>query len=123
MASMHGSYRMVAETEPAILAIAGMLEARGVGPCRWLLDAPVSNSGRLAERLRALASDRAVSWHVEVARDVDAVLERAPADVVVASADSRVMDRVPMTWQLARETVEAMRPIPRIVDLSIVDPD
>jgi hypothetical protein len=118
MASMHGSYRAVEETRPAIAAVADVLEAHGVARCRWLLDAPVSNSGRLAGILRAQAVQRAADWEVEVVRAVDDILERAPGTVIVASADSRVMDGAPRSWQLARETVERMRPRPRIIDLS-----
>jgi hypothetical protein len=105
MASMHGSYRRVAETEPAIAAIAGTLRAFGVGACRWWLDAPVSNSGRLASMLRAYASEQALDWEVEVVPDPDARLRSAPADVVVATADSGLMDAAPRSWQLAREVV------------------
>ena len=45
MASMHGSYRLVEETRPAIAAVANILEDRRVVSCRWLLDAPVAPVG------------------------------------------------------------------------------
>jgi hypothetical protein len=38
-----------------------------------------------------------------------------------SSADSQVMDGAPRAWQLARETVERMRPKPWIVDLACSD--
>ena len=46
IAGIHGSYRKVAETLPALERLASVLEARG-RPCRWLFDRPVSNSGRI----------------------------------------------------------------------------
>jgi hypothetical protein len=49
MASMHGSYRKVAETLPALELLGRELAADEVSACRWLLDRPVSNSGRLRE--------------------------------------------------------------------------
>ena len=51
MASMHGTYRHVAETEPAIDLIGACLARQQVASAHWLLDAPVSNSGRLKGRL------------------------------------------------------------------------
>ena len=118
MASMLGSYRPVEETRPAVLAIAEILDSLETKRCRWLLDAPVSNSGWLAKTLREFAAERALSWEVEVVQDPDRILEKATAEVLVASADSRVMEGAQRTWQLARATVERIRPAPRIVDLS-----
>jgi len=117
MASVHGSYRLVEETRPALEAIAATIDGLGSPPCRWLLDAPVSNSGRLGVALRELARERGLPWEVEVIRNPDELLESAPADVIVASADSRVMDAAPRNWQLARETVARIEPEPWIVDL------
>ena len=47
MASMHGSYRNVDETEPALTLIGEVLNAFRPSECCWYLDRPVSNSGRL----------------------------------------------------------------------------
>ena len=47
MASMHGSYRKVTETRPALMLIGEVLAELGTGECQWYLDQPVSNSGRL----------------------------------------------------------------------------
>jgi len=47
MASMHGSYRKVDETVPALELLGRRLAGLEVGPCTWYFDRPVSNSGRL----------------------------------------------------------------------------
>jgi len=47
----------VEETLPAIAVVAKVLEDRQVECCRWLLDAPVSNGGRLGTILREYAAD------------------------------------------------------------------
>ncbi len=119
MASMHGSYRRVEETPRALEAIAETLAAVGAKDCRWWLDAPVSNSGRLAATLREFASERGLAWSIDVVPDPDARLCDAPPDVVVASADSGLMDAAPRHWQLARETVERCGGESWIVDLSV----
>ena len=84
LAGVHGSWRPVAETDRALALAAEILaEAEAV---TWLLDAPVSNSGRLARRLRALAP-----WEVEVIPRPDPRL--AAFEGVVATSDAGILDR------------------------------
>src|SRR5438128_2369587 len=47
MASIHGTYRKVEETIPALNLLAEFLNTSYSGPITILLDSPVSNSGRL----------------------------------------------------------------------------
>jgi hypothetical protein len=47
LASIHGTYRRVEETLPAVELIGRLLEVQAVSEVLWLLDRPVSNSGRL----------------------------------------------------------------------------
>lgn len=101
MASVHGTYRRVGETQPALDLAARKLAEWGVGPCTWLLDAPVSNSGRLAVMIRAVNPE----WSADVVPDPDAVLIR-PGDVV-ATADAGVLDQCGEWVNLARALVEA----------------
>jgi hypothetical protein len=58
MASMHGSYRKVQETIPALHILGELLAEWNVASCRWLLDQPVSNSGRLKSVFQQIAADR-----------------------------------------------------------------
>ena len=119
MASMHGNYRKVEETQPALAAIADVITAHDVASCRWLLDAPVSNSGRLKSVILALAEERGLSWTVDVVADPDPVLIAAPEGIVIASADGQVLDGAQKTWYLARATVDSrLGTTPWIVDLS-----
>ncbi|QEL13671.1 DUF434 domain-containing protein [Limnoglobus roseus] len=111
LASVHGTYRRVAETRPALELAAKWLKAWGAGPCVWLLDAPVSNSGRLAEMVRAVDP----SWSAEVVPDPDAILSQ-PGDLVV-TADAAILDRCDGWVNLARGLVEAAVPTAFIVDL------
>lgn len=91
MASMHGSWRRVEETKPALRRIDAVL--RELEPCavRWLFDEPVSGSGKLKGMLRELFP----SSRVDLVRDPDRDFHQAHArglDIVVASADSGVLD-------------------------------
>ncbi len=89
MASMHGSYRKVAETLPALEILGSLAEELGVQQCAWYLDRPVSNSGRLKQIMEELAARRAWNWSVQLVPDPDAVLVNGPE--LVATADSMVL--------------------------------
>ena len=91
MASMHGTYRKVEETRPALELIGRYVAECGVGQVRWLLDRPVSNSGRLASVMREVAAEFGWEWDVETVKDPDPVL--AECDQVVVSADSEILNR------------------------------
>lgn len=91
MASVHGSWRRVTESRDAIALVAETLGTLDVGAVHWLLDRPVSNSGRLRALLLEAASERDLAWSVELVPDPDPLLA-AEARAVV-SADSNVLDR------------------------------
>jgi hypothetical protein len=103
MASMHGSYRKVTETRPALILIGEVLAELGAAECQWHLDQPVSNSGRLKTIIEQLGAERQWPWRAKLAPDVDAVLARSA--YVVASADSAVLDRCAGWSNLAREII------------------
>ncbi|MCG8648760.1 MAG: DUF434 domain-containing protein, partial [Pirellulales bacterium] len=73
MASMHGSYRTVEETEAALIALGEVLAPLRLSECHWLLDQPVSNSGRLKTMLRDVAQRFDWNWSVELVPDPDPV--------------------------------------------------
>jgi len=116
MASMHGSYRRVAETVPAALRVGRVLAEAGVAAARWLLDRPVSNSGRLRASLEAIAAEAGHAWTVELVPDPDPMLRAA--DVPVATADSGILDGCRAWVDLAREVVERTVPSAWVVDLA-----
>jgi hypothetical protein len=116
MASMHGSYRKVAETRPALELLGREIEALGPSDCRWYLDRPVSNSGRLKKLIEQLAAEAGWTWTVELVADPDAIL--AQTGQVVATADSAILDRCGSWFNLARDTVTQHVPDAEIVDLA-----
>jgi hypothetical protein len=116
MASMHGSYRKVHETRPALELLGCTLAALEVGQACWLLDRPVSNSGRLKQLMELLAAERGWPWRIELVSDPDAPL--AVAEQVVATADSVILDRCQAWFNLAKETIASLVPEARVVDLA-----
>lgn len=55
MASFHGSYRLVQETERAVAILVDVVESMRPSEAMVYIDRPVSTSGRLAEIVRAAA--------------------------------------------------------------------
>jgi hypothetical protein len=122
MASIHGTYRKVEETRPAIELLGRTLtDAAGAGAARVVLylDQPVSNSGRLKGIVNEIVAARGWPWDVQIVMDPDAVLIAARGDAVVASADSVVMDGCAGWVNLAREVVTRHVPDANVIDLQL----
>ena len=83
LSSVHGSYRKVDETMHAIELIGEALHVLKIRDVLWLLDRPVSNSGRLASILRE-------RWPVELVNNPDTELVKESR--VVVSSDAFVID-------------------------------
>jgi hypothetical protein len=92
LSSVHGSYRSVEETDRAIMMIGEALQRLAPSSVSWLLDKPVSNSGRLAAKIADLAVRFNWPWTVEVVFNPDAAII-ASTDVAITS-DSSILDRV-----------------------------
>ncbi|MGV3663440.1 MAG: DUF434 domain-containing protein [Prosthecobacter sp.] len=104
MSSVHGSYHAVVETDAAILAAGKRLAELGAASVHWLLDSPVSNSGRLAQRIRETAAAHAWAWAVEAVFNPDTALIAA-RDAVVISSDAMVVDGAECWFNLAADLI------------------
>jgi hypothetical protein len=111
LASIHGTYHRVSETLPAIEMIGDFLQETGISNSLWLLDSPVSNSGRLKIILREHNPD----WQVELVASPDAVLIKS--DKIVASSDSVILDKCVKWVNLAGEIIKKWLPAAKIIDL------
>jgi hypothetical protein len=116
LASIHGTYRKVTETVPAVELIGGFLKEIHVNTAEWLLDSPVSNSGRLKTLIAELARKHGWQWDIQLLPSPDAELVRT--DLIVASSDSAVIDRCKSWTNLARAVIEQKVPDTHLVDLS-----
>jgi hypothetical protein len=115
MSSVHGSYRSVAETEEAIRLISETLLGAEPASALWLLDQPVSNSGRLAQRIREMAAEHNWPWEVEVVMNPDKVLRSS--DQIVVTSDSNILDGVKGWINLGETLITQRLPGAWIVDL------
>lgn len=105
MASVHGTYREVAETTRAAQLVGAATAKWNVAKCRWLLDRPVGNSGRLRATLETIAREFGWNWEVSLEFSPDHIMG-ATTDVV-ASSDSGVLDRCDRWCNVAREVITA----------------
>jgi hypothetical protein len=92
LSSVHGSYRSVEETERAIDLVGEALNHIKPSRVRWLLDRPVSNSGRLAHRIKEVAAERGWPWTVEAVFNPDKLIQASNS--IAVTSDSAVLDGV-----------------------------
>jgi hypothetical protein len=116
LSSVHGSYRAVNETETALQLIGGALAACEPHSVAWVLDRPVSNSGRLAQRIRDLAAQHKSPWAVDTSFNPDR--EMISSGRVVVSSDGPLLDEVDQWVNLAGHVIEKNLDAPWLIDLS-----
>jgi hypothetical protein len=116
IAGIHGSYRKVAETLPALERLVTVMATLGVHRCLWLFDRPVSNSGRIRNLVLKMAAERCVGWSAELLDNPDRFLRECSQ--IVATADSAILDDGPRWFNLARFAIETTCPEAAIIDLS-----
>jgi hypothetical protein len=115
LASVHGTYRAVEETGAAITRVGEALLELGCGPATWYLDRPISNSGRLRQRLEEAAQVHGWPWTVEVCFNPDRALIDSGGPVV--SSDAVILSRAP--WiDLIGLLVERWVPEAWLIDLA-----
>lgn len=106
IASIHGTYRKVTETMPAIQTIAHVLGSLGPAEVIWYLDKPVSNSGKLKTLIADYAAQEGLSWHVELVASPDKQL--IDTHEIIATSDSVVLDRCDRWLNLGRIVLETI---------------
>jgi len=104
LSSVHGSYRSVQETEQAICLIGEVLAELKPSTVLWLLDRPVSNSGRLARKIGDLALEHGWAWEVEVVFNPDKNI--ILSERIAITSDSSVLDRLARWTNFNRYLIE-----------------
>src|SRR5262249_15517871 len=112
---VHGSYRKVAETAPALDSVSDALAKLDIRRSGWLFDRPVSNSGRIRSLVAATAAAESLDWSVELVDNPDQILKSARE--IVATSDSAILDQCWRWFNLARHVVETQCAGAFIVDL------
>jgi hypothetical protein len=116
IAGIHRRYRKVNETLPALRLVGETASAWGVSFCRWWLDKPVSNSGRLKAVILETAAAAGWKMDVELTFSPDHVLSHTAE--IIATSDGIVLDRCQRWVNLTRLLIAGRIPQARLLDLS-----
>ena len=103
LAGLHGTYRLIPQTELAVGAVLQTLEELKVCKAVIYLDKPVSNSGRLKQKIYEMAENISFELDVQVENPVDAILKTKP---LIASADAIILDECSEWFNLVRYIVD-----------------
>ena len=117
LASIHGTYRKVEETIPAVKLIGGFLTEIRIASALWLLDSPVSNSGRLKTLIGQLARENDWPWEIRLTISPDAELSRT--DTIVVSTDSVILDACQKWTNLAAAIITQGRPSAAVIETGL----
>ena len=115
VAGVYSHYHKVEETVPALQAIGRLAEQWAVAGCRWWLDSPVFNSGRLKGIILGVAAEAGWPWQVEMVTNPDKVL--SATEQIVSSSDHVILDRCQKWFNLARQVIANQVPQARVLDL------
>jgi hypothetical protein len=116
IAGVHGTYRKVAETKPALEELAAVLVELGVSQTAWLFDRPVSNSGRIRSLVLATTAAQSQDWSVDLVDNPDPILKGSQE--IVATSDSVILDGCARWFNLARYVIETRCTGSTVVDLA-----
>ena len=116
IAGIHRRYRKVEETGTALRMLGDVTAAWGVARCRWWLDKPVSNSGRLKALILETAAAAGWDMSVDLVFSPDHVLSET--DQIIATSDGVILDRCRQWVNLARMIIAERIPQTRLLDLS-----
>ncbi len=116
IASLHGTFRRVEETVPALQLVGEALSKWCVAQVVWYFDQPVSNSGRLRHLLLQMAQEQGWNWQVEIVMNPDPVL--AAQNEIIATGDGVILDVCAQWFNLARTVIERALPQSNVINLA-----
>ena len=106
LAGLHGTYRLIPQTDLAVKALLGALDELGVSRAVIYLDKPVSNSGRLKQRIYEFSENIGFDLDVFVEDPVDAILKTKP---LIATGDAIILDECDKWFSLAEYAISKTR--------------
>ncbi|MDX2250043.1 MAG: DUF434 domain-containing protein [Bacteroidia bacterium] len=107
IASVHGTYRSVDETRPALTLIGDFLKKLNPSGVIFYLDKPVSNSGRLRLMMEEISLEQGFNWEVWLVNNPDKEISEQ-TNVVAISSDSWVLDHSQRWYNLPKDILSDM---------------
>ncbi len=115
IAGVHGTYKSVEETLPALELVAKVFKDLDVKRVHWYFDQPVSNSGRMKGLIYKLADKHQLNWTADTVQNPDNAL--AQKNEVTVSSDGWILDRVDAWTNLLQFIVTNYIPQAEVVRL------
>ena len=103
LAGLRGTYRLIDKTDLAVSAIRNVLTENKAAGAVFYLDSPVSNSGRLKEKIAEIFDGSGLSLDFRVIADVDRVLMTAEN---VVTSDAVILDHCRSWYNLVSEAIQ-----------------
>lgn len=118
LAGLRGTYGIVDKTQLALELVGRALGTLGVPSAKFILDEPVSNSGRLGQLISTEGAAWGIPVEVLLAKNADAALSGAAG---VVTGDSVILDKCSSWFNLGRWIVEEWIPGAWVVNLESSD--
>ncbi len=90
LAGLRGTYRLIAQTDQALHLIGKALNSLAVPGVKFFLDQPVSNSGRLRQKILSFAEQWQIPVEVELVPNTDTILATMAR---IVTGDSVILDQ------------------------------
>lgn len=104
LAGLRGTYRLIDKTELAIRALGQILNKHHIHKAVFYLDSPVSNSGRLGQKIREMFSEYPFETEIIVINEVDYALKQI--DGIIVSSDAIILDNCKNWYNLVKEILQ-----------------
>lgn len=114
LAGLRGTYRIIDQTEEAIRLIGEELKLLGCEEAVFYLDAPVSNSGRLKQKLMGVLERYPFQTMVELVDNPDVILQGLGC---VITQDAIILNQCESWINLTAEIISSRFPNLRLVEL------
>jgi hypothetical protein len=120
LAGLRGTYRLIDKTDIAIRLIGEELKAMKVKKAVFYLDSPVSNTGRLKQRIQELLEQYTFEVTTELVNNADTILEKM--DYVISS-DAIILNKCVSWINFVYKITKTYLPETGYIDLSMQDMD
>ncbi len=116
LAGLRGTYHIIDKTEEAIRLIGEELQLYGVEEAVFYLDAPVSNTGRLKQKIFEVLQPYALDTKIELVNNADVILQGLGS---VITQDSIILNECESWSNLTAEIVKKRVPKVPLVELHV----
>lgn len=103
LAGLRGSYSLIDKTDMAVRALADAFSELGIEKAVFYLDAPVSNSGRLRNRILEIMEGMPFDTEAYVENGVDPILEKK---CFVVTSDAIILDKCGSWYDLTNYVIK-----------------